>query len=325
MPSLLSPKPVGSRPTSSVVWKAAFCALFSLFGATAAFAQDKNAVTTTTATSSSSSGPTKLSLESSFSLGVLGTSNFHQRSAEGRVSAWDMGTRNVLSIQAHEGVLLRFGLEFQRYNFDVPNSLNLPSKLQQSTLVVGADFQIGDAWIVRVEAQPGYYGGGTDLRPGNFDCPVVVGASYFVSSDLQLVAGLSIDPQRKYPVFPGIGFRYQWNSDWVLDFVLPQPRIEYTLDKSILLYVGGDLQGSTYRVDANFGNLHGDTRLNNAWVDYNQIRVGVGASWKVRPEVTVEFEAGIVPIQEFDFHRADIRASASEIPPYGGVVLKAAF
>jgi len=41
--------------------------------------------------------------------------------------------------------------------------------------------------------------------------------------------------------------------------------------------------------------------------------------------VTLEVEAGIVPVQEFDFHRADVRASSTEIPPYGGIVLKAAF
>ena len=136
---------------------------------------------------------------------------------------------------------------------------------------------------------------------------------------------MSVDPQRKYPVLPGIGFRYKYNADWTLDFILPQPRIEYTLDKSVLLYAGGDIQGSTFRTDTDFGTTHGVSKLNNAWVDYTQIRVGVGASWKIRPELTLEVEAGIVPIQEFDFHRADIRGSATEIPPYGGLVLKAAF
>jgi len=65
--------------------------------------------------------------------------------------------------------------------------------------------------------------------------------------------------------------------------------------------------------------------LNGAVVDYTQIRVGGGASWKIRPDLTLEFEAGVVPIQEFDFHRADIKARSTEIPPYGGLVLKAAF
>jgi len=311
-----SRKPVEFRPKFPAIWKAGLGALFSLLGVATTFAQGKEQSTSTSG---------KLSLESEFSFGTVGNSNFRQRSEEGKVSAWDMGARDVVSIQAQEGFLVRIGLEFHRYNFDVPNSLNLPSKLQESNLVVGADLQLGDAWIVRVEAQPGYYGGDTGLRTANFDCPIVLGASYFASSDLQFVVGLSVDPQRKYPVLPGIGFRYQYNSNWVFDFILPQPRIEYNLDKSILLYVGGDLQGSTFRVQGDFGSNHGVAKLNDAWVDYTQVRVGVGASWKIRPSLTLEVEAGIVPIQEFDFHRADIRASATEIPPYGGVVLKAAF
>jgi hypothetical protein len=41
--------------------------------------------------------------------------------------------------------------------------------------------------------------------------------------------------------------------------------------------------------------------------------------------LTLELEAGFVPIQEFDFHRADVKARSTDVPPYGGVVLKFAF
>ena len=266
----------------------------------------------------------KISLESDFRFALVGNSDVRERSETGNLSAYNLGTRDVLSMQVHEGFLVRFGLEYQRYHFGVPDSLQLPSKLQGASLVIGTDLQLGDAWIMRLEVQPGFYGG-TRMRSGNFNAPIVFGASYFVNSDLQLVAGLSVDVERKYPVLPGIGFRYKCNADWVLDMILPTPRIEYTLNKSVLLYVGGDIENGTYRVDSDFGKTHDVPKLNDAWLEYTQIRVGVGASWKIHPDITLEFEAGIVPVQEFDFHRADVRASATEIPPYGGVVLKAAF
>jgi hypothetical protein len=323
---MTSPLPVkdpltDSRRGISVGWKAAALACLAVLTAATAPAEDKDKVVTT----ANSSNSAKLSLESEFHSGYVGYSTFRERSERGRSDAWDIGTRQVLSIQANEAVLLRFGFELQRYNFSVPDTLVLPTKLQSASIVIGADFQLGDAWIARVEVQPGYYGASTDLRAGNFAAPIVVGASYFYSSDLQFVAGLSIDVNRKYPVLPGIGFRYKCNADWVLDLILPQPRIEYSLNSSTTLYAGGDLQGATYRTDTDFGDRHGNPKLNNAWIDYSQIRVGVGASVKIRPEVTLEVEAGIVPVQEFDFHRADVRASSTEIPPYGGIVLKAAF
>jgi hypothetical protein len=295
--------------------KLAAFGLFSALGVAVASAQEKE----------QTSGTSKISFESELHSSFVGRSDFRQRDNRGNVSTWDIGTRDVVSFQAHEGFLVRFGLEVERYNFGVPNKLALPTKLQEASLVIGADFQIGDAWILRVETTPGFYSGGTNVRSGNVSAPVIVGASYFVSSDLQLVAGLSIDANRKYVVLPGIGFRYKCNADWVLDCILPAPRIEYNFSKSILFYAGGDLQGATYRVDPDFGTNHDNPKLNNAWVDYSQVRVGVGASWKLRPDVTLEMEAGIVPVQEFDFHRAEIRASSTEIPPYGGIVLKAAF
>ena len=305
------------RRGTSVAWKSAAVTLLAvLAGVEVGHSQDKE---------SSNTGTSKLSLESEFHAGYVGNSTFRQRDERGRSDAWDVGSRQVLSYQAREGFLIRFGLEVERYNFSVPDNLMLPSKLQSASVVIGADLQLGEAWIARVEVQPGYYGGGTDLRAGNFAAPIVLGASYFASADLQFVAGLSIDVNRKYPVLPGIGFRYKYNADWVFDLILPQPRIEYSLNKNTILYAGGDLQGATYRVDSDFGNRQGNPKLNNAWVDYSQIRVGVGASIKIRPEVTLEMEAGIVPVQEFDFHRAEVRASSTEIPPYGGIVLKAAF
>ena len=126
-------------------------------------------------------------------------------------------------------------------------------------------------------------------------------------------------------MLPGVGFRYKINQDWVADFILPNPRLEYNFSKSLIFYAGGEIQSNSYRMEPNFGTNHGDPRLNSAIADYDQIRVGLGASWKIRKELTLELEAGFVPIQEFDFHRVDVKVRAVDVPPYGGVVLKAAF
>jgi len=266
-----------------------------------------------------------VSVESDFRFAMVGDSNFKEGSTSGTLNSYNLGTRDVLSVKAQEGFLLRFGVEFEHYTFSASGTPALPSKLEDINLVLGADLQLGDAWIMRIEFEPGLYGAGNRLRARALDLPITLGASYFVSTDLQLVAGLSIDQERKYPVLPGIGFRYKCSADWVLDMILPNPRLEYTFSKSLLFYGGGEIQSNSYRMEGNFGTLHDDPRLNNAIADYDQVRVGIGASWKVRDALTLELEAGFVPIQEFDYHRADLRARATDVPPYGGVVLKAAF
>lgn len=300
-----------ARPALLTDWKAGLLGLLSFLVSNALLAQDAQVNQT--------------SLESDIRFAMIGNSSFKERSTTGSLDGYDFGTRDVLSVKVREGFLLRFGLDLERSNFSVSESAALPSKLQTAAAVIGADLQLGDAWIVRLEVDPGYYGAATELREKNFDVPITFGASYFVSSDLQLVAGISIDPQRKYVVLPGAGFRYKFATDWVMDLVLPTPRLEYTYSKSLLLYAGGELEDGSYRTDGNFGTVHDLPKLNDAVVDYTEIRVGGGASWKINSELTLEFEAGVVPLQEFDFHRAEIKARSTDIPPYGGLVLKAAF
>jgi hypothetical protein len=311
MPLLTTNAMKESARALAIAWKPVVLGLLSLLAPTAAMAQE-------------STGD-RISLESDFRFSMVGDSQFKERSSLETGNAYDVGSRDVLSLKVREGFLLRFGVERERFNFSLPNPVPLPSKLQSASFVLGTDLQLGEAWIMRLEIQPGFYGGGTELRARNFDIPITIGASYFWSADLQIVAGVSIDPERKYPVLPGAGFRYKCATNWVLDFILPTPRIEYSFSKSLLLYAGGDVLGGSYRMPGNFGDVHGNPSLNDAVVDYTQIRVGGGASWKIRPDLTLELEAGVVPVQEFDFHRADVKARSTEIPPYGGFVLKAAF
>jgi hypothetical protein len=268
-------------------------------------------------------GSDKLSLESDFHFATVGNSDFKESAKIGSLESYDFGTRDVFSAKVQEGFLIRFGMEYDRYNFSSKDQPALPSKLQEINAVIGADLQLGDAWLMRVEFQPGFYG--EKMRARDLDLPILIGASYFYSADLQFMVGLSIDQERKYPVLPGVGFRWQMSRDWVADFILPTPRLEYSVNKALTLYSGAELQSNSYRMGSDFGTDHGDSRLNNAIVDYDQIRVGVGASWKLRKELTLELEAGFVPIQEFDFHRADVKARSTDVPPYGGVVLKFAF
>ena len=93
-----------------------------------------------------------------------------------------------------------------------------------------------------------------------------------------------------------------------------------------MFFVGADLKGSTFRVDQNFGTRQaGDFRLNNAWMDYTEIRVGLGAEIKLSPEVKLSFEGGYVPYREFDYHRTPVRYHHEDGAAYGSVAFRAAF
>lgn len=261
-----------------------------------------------------------------FGVSAVGDSKFKWESFRGDVNALDFGIRAVASKQPNENwPLLRIGLDWQHFGFGLPKAAPLPNTLQSLALVAGADFQFGDAWLFRLELQPGFYGDGTDFRTEDLNVPIIFGGSYFVSADLQFVAGIGLDFNRKYPVLGGLGVRWKFAPQFVLNAILPSPRLEYEFSKSLTLYAGGDFLEATYRMDEDFGRAHGVRRLDDAIVDYSQIRVGGGASWSIRENVTFEFEAGVVTHHEFDFHRADVRVRSTDVPIYGSFSFKAEF
>jgi len=310
------------KPSASFAPLAAACfTAITLCGATSRAGDDKSTPTLDTTAAATLSA---WSWEAEADASGIARSSFVDGGKVGKVETLDLQFQGIGSYKIREGTLLRFGLELDRHQFGIPEGAAIPDKLQAFHLTVGGDFQLGQAWLVRYDIQPGFFGE-TTLRGRNFSFPMILGVSYFVSADLQLVAGVSYNPDRKYPVLPGIGFRWQMSSNWVVDAILPTPRIEYSLSKSLTLYVGADLRGDTFRMDDNYGTLHGNPKLNNAVVDYTEIRVGAGATWKINNNLTLEVETGCVLVDEFDFDRAEERFRSVQTPPYGGISLKAAF
>jgi hypothetical protein len=114
-------------------------------------------------------------------------------------------------------------------------------------------------------------------------------------------------------------------DQWVLDAILPTPRLEYDWSKGLTLYLGGDVDDGTYRVDRDFATGLGRTDLNGAIVEYDEIRVGAGFSWKASKAVTLELEGGYLPYREFDFHRADTHFSNDDGAAYGQMSINAQF
>ena len=267
----------------------------------------------------------KASWETEFSSSIIGGSKFRGAASSGNIGLWDIGGSAVASLQVKEGILIRLGASYHRYNFQSVGTAPIPGKLQSFNLVLGADFQLGEAWLARLEIQPGFYSGSATLRGRDLNVPLTLGASYFVSADLQLVAGVSMDLERKYPVLPGVGLRWKMSENWVLNAILPTPRIEYSLSKSLTLYAGADFNGGSYRMNGNFGSTHGNAKLDNAVVNYTQIRVGGGASWKIGSSFTLDVEGGFVPISQIDYYRADVEFRSSGTPAYGGISLKASY
>src|SRR5215475_2515226 len=176
----------------------------------------------------------------------------------------DSDIRVVLTPRMKLGVL-RFGAEWERFSFGFSDGAPLPNTLQSFSTIIGLDMQFSDSIIVRAETQPGLYNTGLGhLFWDDFNMPFVIGGTYIYSPNLQLVLGVSVDVERKYPVLPAVGVRWKIAPQWLLDAVLPTPRLQYELTRDVALYAGATIRDATFRVDDEFGDTHGIPRLNHA-------------------------------------------------------------
>ena len=222
--------------------------------------------------------------------------------------------------------ILRLGIQTERYSFSYGNLAPIPDDLHSTALIIGLDTELSDSLLIRLEAQPGFYGTDwDDFGRDTFNVPVIIGGTYIYSSTLQFVFGLGIDAWRQYPVLPGGGVRWKFAPQWTLNAVVPTPRLEYEPNSNLLLFLGADLRAPSYRVEKNFGTLRGDTSLNHASIVYEELRVGGGLEWKLSTAVKLALECGFVPHRNFDFHRTQVRYHQDGGVPYFRLGFHAAF
>lgn len=222
--------------------------------------------------------------------------------------------------------ILRLGVQTERYSFSYSSTGPLPKDLHSTALVIGLDTEFSDSFLIRLEADPGFYGTDfDDFGRDTFNVPVILGGTYIFSSNFQVVLGVGVDAFRKYPVLPGGGIRWKFAPQWTLNAVVPTPRLEYEPNSYMLFYGGADIRATSYRVEKNFGTLRGNPALNHAAITYEEVRVGAGLDWKLTSAIKLSVEGGVIPFRNFDFHRTQVRYHQDGGAPYGMVALHTAF
>lgn len=243
----------------------------------------------------------------------------------GNLDEQDATLRLIWTPQWDQGPIYRFGFGFQRYAFGLPSHAQIPNTIQSVSVIVGLDFALGDSWLMRVEAEPGFYAGSSAIDSDDFNVPFIIGGSYIASASVQWIFGLSVDLNREYPVIPALGVRWNFSGPWTINATLPTPRLEYAYSKALTLFAGADFRAATYRLSRDFGDKHGEPKLNSAYLEYDEVRVGAGLSWKPMPTISLEAQAGYLPYREFNYHRAGIGLQSKEGAAYGQLGLSAKF
>jgi hypothetical protein len=279
-----------------------------------------------TAPSAATVSPFSYELDAESSFFGSGSANLGSKNV-GDITEIASLAKFVVSAQVRDNVLLRLGAGWLGYFFNPEPKAPIPGSLQAESLEVGADIQVSPAILARVEALPGIYGNAVDITSREFNVPFEIAATYFVSADLILLAGVYVDVNASTPVFPVIGVHWKLSDKWLIEGMPPRPQIQYILSDSVTLFAGADLREQTFVVDSRFGTSRGMPQFNNAILEYNEIRGGAGLTWKIYKNVTLDIEGGCTPYRRFDYaHVADgIKVKSEDWVPYLRVGLSALF
>jgi hypothetical protein len=232
----------------------------------------------------------------------------------------------VLSTQVRDTVLLRLGVEWQRYSFSPAARDPVPDSVQGLDLAIGADIQVTPALLLRIGAHPGIYSDFQGVSWQDFNVPFEIVGTYFVSSDLLFIGGVYVDVDSDFPVFPVIGVHWKVSDKWVIEGIAPRPQLQYLLSDTVTLFAGADVREATFRMNNQFGQERDMPKLDDAILNYWEIRAGAGVTVKISKSLNLDFEGGCTPYRRFEYPRADgFKVKSEDLTPYLRIGLSAKF
>ena len=258
----------------------------------------------------------QVSHEVIFSYSYVGGSDIHRGSTSyGDLSESHTELAYVAGIPVGDAWHVRMGLMYGRYDFGSLKGSVLPNTLGSAALILGADVNLSEKWILRLEVRPGVYSDFRNVTIDQCNVPVIIGATYLVNADLQWFFGLQFDPHfgtgiyhwDDSPVMPGIGARWRFADQWTLMAVLPDPELQYDATDALQLFVGARMRGGNYRMNNDFGADSGHGELGNANLSYREIRLGLGARYNLSPGMRLELEGGSAVTRQFYYSGPDMQ------------------
>ncbi len=214
------------------------------------------------------------------------------------------------------------GVAYSRYDFG-STSAPVPNHLQAMSAVIGIDYMHGNDVGAFLQVRPGFYFQ-NDIGISSFDAPITLGRIFIVQEDkLYFFLGAYASFLRSgFPVLPLAGVIWIPNEKFRIMAVLPEPKLIYSPTKKLDVWVGAELVGGSFRTDRNDNIRPG--KLNGTQVDFADYRAGVGLSYDVSKNVSLDVGAGYSLQRQFDFGRAG-ETYRTDPSPYVRLQMSAAF
>ncbi len=206
------------------------------------------------------------------------------------------------------------GMGWKRRELKYADQPPLPGVLQEATVPIVATVELAEFSTLALHAKPGLYSDNYDVGLSDVNVPVGVRLFTEHSQELLTIVGLQLDWMNEIPIIPDIGVRWYFWYDWVLDFRLPNPRIEYEINDDWKIHVGIEWLGGGYRVSKYLGNSVGRPALNDSTLTYRDIRIKAGLEWSWQEDSFFAVSGGWSLKRQFVYGDGDLQLSTRGAP-----------
>ncbi len=201
-----------------------------------------------------------------------------------------------------ETTMLLHGLAWSSHRLDLTGPVLLPDRLDELTLSLGLQHRASPTWTLGAYLRPGFYGDSLDAEADSFNAPLLATALYHASRELTWILGFSANAASDNPFIPIAGVRWQFAPKWTLNIGFPRAGFTWKASETVSWHLGATVQGGDYFVAGGLASpAPGIGRLSQTWLEYREIRAGLGAEVKLTDGVTLAADAGVAVDQRFDY------------------------
>ncbi|MCC5022196.1 MAG: hypothetical protein J6386_05065 [Candidatus Synoicihabitans palmerolidicus] len=192
------------------------------------------------------------------------------------------------------------GLSEKYTELDISAGVPLPDHLPAVGLNFGVRRSLADwfgpEWSGTVMLQTEFSSDSSGLSDAEESFGGGVFFSYQQSPTLSWDFGVMGRSLADLPVLPLVGARWDFAPKWRASLGFPSTGVTYDYSERLKLRAGMSFDGETYHVSTERALGLGDT-----WLDYREIRAGVGFDYRINPHLKLILDGGVVVDREFDY------------------------
>lgn len=206
-----------------------------------------------------------------------------------------------VSLPAPDSWRVSSTLSWSRDEFELNGPVPLPRDVESVGLSLTAmkDLaqEIGPGWSAIAILTPIFASDAGTVSTDNLTLRAIASLGKRVSPELAWSVGIIGRTHADHNVLPVAGVNWDFAPDWNLTVGFPRTGVSYRFSEALNITAGVTVQGGTYRITETVA-----AGLRNTYLDYREIRTGLGAEYQFSGNLSLTLDGGVVVDRNFDYY-----------------------